>query len=361
MDPMRAAARYASLTPVALGSIRRVEFLSNRPHRLPRLNSVIPVSDSPAITAPPRAAKPRAPRKPRAEKPRAEKPLADKPSAAKPSAARQTAAKPQPSAENGWTSLPRRAGLWLRERWSWRPLLAALRPVRSIAAVAILLGVCALTNLVYQVIHKPTELFFPAGHRFDKEPPETWRQYGPLFRTYATTATTPELLAALVQTESSGNPLTRTYWRWRFSWNPFAIYKPASSAVGLLQMTDPAFAEASRFCIRNNVVVDDDCGFTSLYIRAIPSHAIELASIYLDRQVAGVLARTPKAAPTPQQKQDLATLIHLCGAGPAGAFARHGFQLMPGERCGDHLAAAYLAKVNTVKRQFLKLAANDKN
>jgi hypothetical protein len=29
-----------------------------------------------------------------------------------------------------------------------------------------------------------------------------------------------------------------------------------------------------------------------------------------------------------------------------------------GERCGDHLVAAYLAKVNAMKRQFLRLAAN---
>ena len=56
-------------------------------------------------------------------------------------------------------------------------------------------------------------------------------------------------------------------------------------------MTDPAYAEAARFCIRGNAVTDTGCGFTSLYIRAIPSHAIELASVYLDRNVADVLAR----------------------------------------------------------------------
>jgi hypothetical protein len=35
--------------------------------------------------------------------------------------------------------------------------------------------------------------------------------------------------------------------------------------------------------------------------------------------------------------------------------------MMPGERCGDHLVAAYLAKVNAIKRQFLRLAANGRN
>ncbi|MGB7225429.1 MAG: lytic transglycosylase domain-containing protein, partial [Bradyrhizobium sp.] len=153
-------------------------------------------------------------------------------------------------------------------------------------SVAILLAVAALVNLVYHVIHKPTELFAFIGHRLDKEPAETWRQYGPLFRTYSTNTITPELLAALAQVESSGNPVDRTYWRWRWSFNPFAIYQPASSAVGLYQMIDGAFAEAARFCIRDHAVVDSGCGFSSLYIRMIPSHAVELASIYLDRHVA---------------------------------------------------------------------------
>ncbi len=223
--------------------------------------------------------------------------------------------------------------------------------------VAILLAAVALTNLVYHVIHKPTELFFFVGHRLDKEPAETWRQYGPLFRAYSTPTIAPELLAALAQVESSGNPVDRTYWRWRWSLNPFAIYQPASSAVGLFQMTDGAYAEAARFCIRDNTVTDAGCGF-SPYIRAFPSHAIELASVYLDRHVADVLDRTDNVKASPLQKQDLAALIHLCGAGPATAYARRHFQMLAGERCGDHLVAAYLSGVNAMKRQFLRLAAD---
>jgi hypothetical protein len=138
-----------------------------------------------------------------------------------------------------------------------------------------------------------------------------------------------------------------------------AIYRPASSAVGLFQMTDPAFAEVSRFCIRTNAVTDTGCGSTFLYTRAIPSHAIELASVYLDRNVALVLSLAGDVKPNPQQKQDLATIIHLCGAGPATAYARRKFQMMAGERCGDHLVAGYLARVNAMKRQFARLAAGD--
>ena len=249
----------------------------------------------------------------------------------------------------------RRAGRWARRR-----LAEAPRAVRIAAVSAVALATLVLTNLIYHVIHKPTELFFFVGHKLDKEPAETWRQYGPLFRAYSTRSITPELLAALAQVESSGNPVDRTYWRWRFSFNPFAIYQPASSAVGLFQMTDPAYSEAARFCIRANTVDDTGCGFGP-YIRAIPSHAVELASVYLDRNVAAVLTRAGDVAANPQQKQDLAAFIHLCGGGPATAYARRHFQMMAGERCGDHLVAAYISRVNAMKRRFLLLAADNNN
>jgi hypothetical protein len=241
-------------------------------------------------------------------------------------------------------------------------MLARLpRSIRIALAIAILLPLFALTNLVYHVARKPTELFFFVGHRLDKEPAETWRQYGALFRTYSTGTITPELLAALAQVESSGNPVDRTYWRWRWSFNPFTIYQPASSAVGLFQMLDATAAEAARFCIREHAVVDTGCGFASFTIRPIPSHATELASVYLDRNVASVLARTGEVKAGAQQKQDLAAFIHLCGAGPATAFARRNFRMIAGERCGDHLVAAYVSKVNAMKREFVRLAADDRD
>lgn len=234
-----------------------------------------------------------------------------------------------------------------------RTLTAAPRAVRIVCLAALVLAAFSLTNLVYHVVRKPSELHFFVGGALDKETIETWRRYEPLFHTYSTSAITPELLAALAQVESTGNPVTRTYWRLQLTWNPFAVYKPASSSVGMYQMTDAAYAEAARYCVRGNAVVDTDCGFIGLYTRAIPSHAIELAAVYLDHDVTAVLARAPDAAASPQQKQDLAAFIHLCGAGPASAFVHRGFQMMARERCGDHLVAAYLAKVNAMKRQFL--------
>jgi len=246
-----------------------------------------------------------------------------------------------------------------RSRLARKKFARAPRTVRIASVLVFLFTLFALTNFAYHIIRKPTELFALAGNTLNKDPTETWRQYSPLFRTHSTSTIPPELLAALAQVESSGNPVARTYWRWRWSFNPLAIYRPASSAVGLFQMTDPAFAEAARFCVRNNAVTQTGCGSAFLYVRVIPSHAIELASVYLDRQVAMVLTLAGDVKASAQQKQDLAAFIHLCGAGPAATFARRKFQMIAGERCGDHLVAGYVARVNAMKRQFVRLAAED--
>jgi hypothetical protein len=219
-------------------------------------------------------------------------------------------------------------------------------------------------NAAYQVAHKPSELFFPVSGRFYKTPTQTWRAYGHLFQRHATDVITPDLLAALAQVEASGNPVARTYWRWALSHRPFEIYRPASSAVGLYQITDGTFAEARRYCIHDHSVVQKgrwydprSCWFNGLYTRVLPSHAIELTSAYLDRRVARTLERHPGARPTLAQKQRLATLIHLCGAGAGARYARAKLSLAPGQRCGDHDAAAYLRRVESLQRRFARIEA----
>ncbi len=255
-------------------------------------------------------------------------------------------------------SLSRRWRRWRKRaaglRRRWRALPAAWR---GIAMLTVALAMLSAANLVYQVVRKPTEMFFPADSALKKTPAETWREYGGLFRKYATATMTPDLLAALAQVEAAGNPVARTYWRWRLTWRPFAIYQPASSAVGMYQMTDPAFADAQRYCIRDHVVVDHGCWLGSLYSRVFPGDAVELATVYLQRNVDAILGRLRGGSVPLEQRQELATIVHLCGAGPAEAFARNHFHLVAGDRCGDHQAAAYLAKVDRMKRLFRRLAA----
>jgi hypothetical protein len=249
-----------------------------------------------------------------------------------------------------------------------RRALVALRALplalRVLVGAVVILVAWAVVNWGYQVIRKPTELFFPVSGALAKSPPETWRTYGPLFTAHATAVITPELLAALAQVESGGNPVARTYWRWRPTANPLALYQPASSAVGMYQITDGTFQEAKRYCIHGHVVVEDgpwhevrSCWFNSLYTRVVPSHAIELTAALLDRGVARALAGQRITAATLQQQQDLAAVIHLCGAGAGAAYAARGFRLTAHHQCGDHDVTHYLAQVNALKRQFARLAA----
>ena len=232
-------------------------------------------------------------------------------------------------------------------------------PSGSSLGTVLLVAVWAAVNWMVQVARKPTEIFFPVSDSLVKPPAQTWRQYGPLFATHSTAVITPELLAALAQVEGSGNPVARTYWRWRFSWNPFEVYRPASSAVGMFQITDGTFAEARRYCIHDHVVVEDgpwhdprSCWFNALYTRVVPGHAVEMTAALLDRTVARTLERNRIATASLRQRQDLAAVIHLCGSGAGNAYARRGFRLRRGQRCGDHDARRYLAEVNLLKRQF---------
>lgn len=228
--------------------------------------------------------------------------------------------------------------------------------------MAVILGVVVILwfalNWTYQVVRKPSELFFPVSSTLNKTPAETWARYAPLFEKYSTSVMTPGLLAALAQVEGSGNPVVRTYWRWSFASKPFDVYRPASSAVGMYQITDGTFAEARRYCIHDHAVAEDgpwndwhSCWFNRLYTRVVPSHAVELTAAYLDRAVSGLLERHQKSAAL-ERKQELAAVVHLCGAGAGDAYVRRGLRLVEGERCGDHAARDYVARVMAMKRVF---------
>ena len=217
-------------------------------------------------------------------------------------------------------------------------------------------------NWVYQVLRKPSELFFPVSGTLYKSPAETWVEYGPIFKKFSTPVMTPDFLAAIAQVEGSGNPVARTYWRWSWSSQPFKVYRPASSAVGMYQITDGTFAEARRYCIHDHAVVTDgpwndwhSCWFNSLYTRVIPSDAVELTSAYIDRSVALILEHHRMSSAPLMQEQMLAALIHLCGAGAGDDFARHRFKLTEGQRCGDTAARAYIERVQSMQNVFSRL------
>jgi hypothetical protein len=238
----------------------------------------------------------------------------------------------------------------------------SLRSLRLAGFAVLVIGVFFVVNWAYHVVRKPTELLAPVSPAFAKSPRSTWLAYGHLFREHSTKVISPELLAALAQVEAKGNPIAGTYWRWQWTLNPFEIYRPASSAVGLFQITDATFRGARRLCIHEHTVAREgpwyeprSCWFNSLYSRVVPSHAVELTAGYLDQAVADTLGPRQLARATRQQTQDLAAVIHLCGPRRGLAFVRRGFSLVPGERCGDHSLRGYVDRVNAMTRQFARI------
>jgi hypothetical protein len=265
-------------------------------------------------------------------------------------------------------SARRRVRWWpnARTRQKW---LKAFRGTPGVVQIAVLSALFLVlffaVNWTYQVIRKPSELWFPVSGQFYKDPAATWRAYRSLFERHSTAVMTPDLLAALAQIEGSGNPVVRTYWRFSLTNEPFEIFRPASSAVGMYQITDGTFAIARRYCVHRHRVVEEgpwydfkSCWLNELYTRTVPSHAVEMTAAYLDRGVEQVLKQYPALRATLAQKQTLATMMHLCGAGAASAYARRGLQLTAGQRCGTHDARSYVARVTAMQRRFKALATS---
>jgi hypothetical protein len=242
----------------------------------------------------------------------------------------------------------------------------ALAPWKLVLYLVYLAMILVGANFLYQVIRKPTELFFPVSGVLYKTPEETWRAYAVLFRRYATSHVSAPLLAALAQVEASGNPLVRTYWRWAWAARPFDFYRPASSAVGMYQITDPTFAEAQHYCIHDHQLTREGawndwhtCWFNRLYLRVLPRDAVELTAADLELKVAAILGQHGLQPASAAQVQHLAAVVHLCGAGAAAVYARRGFRFNAGQRCGDHDPREYLERVDAYSREFTHLAARE--
>lgn len=218
-------------------------------------------------------------------------------------------------------------------------------------------------NLIYQVIRKPGEIFAPLSGSLSKSPISTWQSYGVLFEEHSTSIISPAFLAALAQVESDGNPVARTYWRWQWSWSLFEIYRPASSALGMFQITDGTFAAARKYCIRNHMVASEgpwhdpsSCWFNSLYVRILPSHAVEMTAAYLHQGVVDTLAARRKVKVSLAQMQKLAAVVHLCGPKRGESFAARGFRTTPDELCGAHGLQRYLNQIELMQKRFARLA-----
>jgi predicted metalloendopeptidase len=71
--------------------------------------------------------------------------------------------------------------------------------------------------------------------------------------------------------------------------------------------------------------------------------------------VTDTLQRAGVSQVTARQKQDLAAVIHLCGASAGLAYARQKFKVRARQRCGDHDLERYLEKVDAMTRAFARM------
>jgi hypothetical protein len=253
--------------------------------------------------------------------------------------------------------MSRRAG---RARRLWRRLVRFPRAGK----LAVAAGGLALATIAWQVAHKPSELVTAIVPAAPKPPARTWEAYGDAFEAHATALIRPELLAALAQAESAGDPLASPAWQLRLRANPLDLYGPASSAVGLLQMTDANLADARRLCVHGHEVAREGpwtdpeaCWLNGLYSRLVPGHAIEMTAAWLDTSVREIAAAQRLRGLPQARVRRLAAVVHLCGRARAAEYARRGFWTVPGERCGEQDVARYVARVEALARQFEALRA----
>ena len=230
---------------------------------------------------------------------------------------------------------------------------------RALVAVAAL----AAAGVGWQLARKPTEVLAVVVPSAPRTPARTWEDYRSLFEANATAVVRPELLAALAQAESGGDPLASPPWTLRWSANPLDLYGPASSAVGLLQMTDGNLQDASHLCVLDHEVAHAGewrglrpCWATGLRARIIPAHSIEMTAAWLDESVRQIVAAQRIRKLTPERQRRLAAVVHLCGKARAAEYARRGFWFAPGERCGEHDVAQYVARVDSLARTFAGMA-----
>ena len=201
----------------------------------------------------------------------------------------------------------------------------------------------------------------PDQRRLYKQPAQTWRAYGALFRRHSTPVMTPALLAALAQVEGSGNParahvLAAGRSRARRS---RSIGRPRAPSACTRSPTarSPRRATTASTTTRSRPKAPwyalRGCWFNALYTRTVPSHAIELTSAYLDRRVGETLRRHPGATPTLRAAAALAALIHLVRrrrsrVRSCAAVSRR----RRASAAAAHDVRTYLARVESMQRAF---------
>jgi hypothetical protein len=219
------------------------------------------------------------------------------------------------------------------------------------------LGIMAL-NLAIGVIRKPAHILKPFSKYFYKVPSETWSSYQDIFTYYQTDILDAPLLAAMAQAESAGNPIATPYWQFSFRQDILTMFQPASSSLGIYQMTYDTFEDAKRFCFQEGRLSVDsnknnlkNCWQNNFRFRFSVSDSVHLTSARLHYYSQALLTKY-RAKASATKKQQLAAIIQLCGPGKGEQFIRSGFSLAKMGSCGSHSVSGYVNRVFKYKKTF---------
>lgn len=226
--------------------------------------------------------------------------------------------------------------------------------------LGITLGVIAL-NVILGLVRKPAHLLKPIATYFYKAPSQTWQSYQSIFTHFETSNLDAEFLAALAQAESAGNPIATPYWQFSFRQDILSFFQPASSSIGLYQMTYDTFQDAKRFCFIDGTLHIDanskqlqKCWMNDFRFRFSASDSIHLTSARLHYYTESSIQKYRKKASL-RQRQQTAAIIQLCGPGKGDAFVRSNFSIQQMGRCGSHSVSAYLNRVFKYKATFVSM------
>lgn len=218
--------------------------------------------------------------------------------------------------------------------------------------------VISICYIAFHIYHKPSIILLPVSNSFNKLPNETWDTYKDYFNEYSSKTISPFLIAAIVQHESAGNPLAQTYWKWNWDVNPFKWFAPASSSLGLMQMTSGTWEDAKKFCTLGGEVIREEgkksC-WNFLASRLFPASNIRLASIryhyYLKKwkESLGVDNLSSKLS------RRFISVMHLCGVEKAFKWADKP-HLLKKRRCGGHSVREYLRSIARLERKFRNIS-----
>ncbi len=223
----------------------------------------------------------------------------------------------------------------------------------------ILIPILFISNFIWHSLNHPSQIL-SLFLSFPKSPSELWNSYKDDFKDSATHRMSSEQLAALALVESSGDPFATPPWTFTWSLNPFSLYRPASSAVGLMQLTKGTSLLASRYCISDGEVIDEGedsffwrCWQNYFSSRLSASHSIELTAAYLTAQIDDLLQKDNISK---RAQLRLASTIHLCGKAYARKLIKNQFKLSKQWRCGTHSLYLYTKRVESYEKIFERLA-----